>query len=98
VDPLGDEVTTILDPLLLRARGRIGSTLRGKWRLDSLLGVGVIYDRQTQIATTHTAVSVANLSPAGAIGWTGAEVALWSGPGTNAPTTAGGRYQPPAPQ
>ena len=38
--PADDEVTAILDPLLLRARGRIGSTLRGKWRLDALLGIG----------------------------------------------------------
>jgi len=35
-----EDVTTILDPLLLRARGRVGSMLRGKWRLDGLLGVG----------------------------------------------------------
>jgi serine/threonine protein kinase len=40
VGPADDEVTAILDPLLLRARGRIGSTLRGKWRLDALLGIG----------------------------------------------------------
>jgi hypothetical protein len=30
----------MLDPLLVRARSRIGSTLRDKWRLDVLLGVG----------------------------------------------------------
>lgn len=35
-----DAPTTILDSLTLRARGRVGSTLRGKWRLDQLLGVG----------------------------------------------------------
>jgi hypothetical protein len=64
----------------------------GEFNLDV-----VIYDRQTQTATTDTATSVATLSPAGATGWTGAEVVLWSGAGTNGPTTAGGRYQPPAP-
>jgi serine/threonine protein kinase len=40
VNSADEDVTTVLDPLLLRARGRIGSTLRGKWRLDALLGVG----------------------------------------------------------
>jgi len=35
-----DDVTRMLDPLLVRARSRIGSTLRDKWRLDVLLGVG----------------------------------------------------------
>ncbi len=39
-DASEDAATRLYDPLLLRARGRIGSTLRGKWRLDSLLGVG----------------------------------------------------------
>ena len=28
------------NPLILRAQERIGSTLRGKWRLDALIGVG----------------------------------------------------------
>jgi serine/threonine-protein kinase len=32
--------TTIYDPLVMQARGRIGRVLRGKWRLDALLGVG----------------------------------------------------------
>ncbi len=58
----------------------------------------VIYDRQTQTTITDTTTSIPNLSAEGAIGWTGAEVILWSGAGTNGPTTAGGRYQPPAPQ
>src|SRR5580704_5504658 len=40
VNSADEDVTTVLDPLLLRARGRIGSTLRGKWRLDALLGIG----------------------------------------------------------
>jgi hypothetical protein len=52
----------------------------------------VIYDRQTKSESTDTAPSPANLSAAGAIGWTGSEVLLWG------PTAAGGRYQPPAPQ
>jgi serine/threonine protein kinase len=30
----------IVDPLILRAQGRVGSTLHEKWRLDALLGVG----------------------------------------------------------
>jgi serine/threonine-protein kinase len=34
------EPTETLDPLVVRARERIGQTLRGKWRLDVLLGVG----------------------------------------------------------
>lgn len=29
-----------LDPLVVRARERVGTTLRGKWRLVSLLGIG----------------------------------------------------------
>jgi eukaryotic-like serine/threonine-protein kinase len=33
-------VTEFLDPLVLRARSRVGQTLRGKWRLDALIGVG----------------------------------------------------------
>src|SRR5580693_4464476 len=32
--------TEVLDPLILRARARVGAVLRQKWRLDSLLGVG----------------------------------------------------------
>src|SRR5580658_1374816 len=39
----GDEaevVTEFLDPLTVRARSRVGQTLKGKWRLDGLLGVG----------------------------------------------------------
>ncbi|HEV3189304.1 MAG TPA: protein kinase [Polyangiaceae bacterium] len=35
-----DAATSVYDPLVLRARGRVGSTLRGKWRLDALLGIG----------------------------------------------------------
>ena len=35
-----DDATRLLDPLLMRARTRIGVTLRGKWHLDVLLGVG----------------------------------------------------------
>jgi serine/threonine-protein kinase len=38
IDPEG--VTEFLDPLVLRARARIGTFLRDKWRLDVLLGVG----------------------------------------------------------
>jgi serine/threonine-protein kinase len=32
--------TQVLDPLVLRVRGRVGETLKGKWRLDVLLGIG----------------------------------------------------------
>ena len=35
-----DAATQLYDPLILRARGRIGSMLRNKWRLDALLGTG----------------------------------------------------------
>jgi eukaryotic-like serine/threonine-protein kinase len=35
-----DPVTELLDPLTVRVRSRVGQTLRGKWRLDGLLGVG----------------------------------------------------------
>src|ERR1700677_732607 len=35
-----DTVTEVLDPLTVRARSRVGQTLRGKWCLDMLLGVG----------------------------------------------------------
>jgi eukaryotic-like serine/threonine-protein kinase len=37
---LSDEVTKLFDPLLMRARARVGTTLRSKWRLDVLLGIG----------------------------------------------------------
>jgi len=40
VSSSADDVTELLDPLALRARARVGATLRGKWRLDALLGVG----------------------------------------------------------
>jgi serine/threonine protein kinase len=42
VDSVGDSnaVTEFLDPLMLRARARVGHVLRQKWRLDVLLGVG----------------------------------------------------------
>jgi len=33
-------VTEALDPVASRASGRVGEVLRGKWRLDALLGVG----------------------------------------------------------
>jgi eukaryotic-like serine/threonine-protein kinase len=33
-------VTQFLDPLTVQARTRVGQTLKGKWRLDVLLGVG----------------------------------------------------------
>ena len=36
----GDLKTEILDPLVMRARARVGSVLHSKWRLDVLLGVG----------------------------------------------------------
>jgi hypothetical protein len=58
----------------------------------------VIYDRQTQSQTTDTATSPIDMSSSGAMVWTGAEVVVWSGAGGTAPTSAGGRYQPPAPQ
>src|SRR5579863_5009689 len=35
-----DDVTELLDPLVVRARQRLGQVLREKWRLDVLLGVG----------------------------------------------------------
>lgn len=35
-----DSLTTAIDPSLMRAQARVGTTLRGKWRLDALLGVG----------------------------------------------------------
>jgi hypothetical protein len=35
-----DRPPQALDPLLLRAQMRVGTTLRSKWRLDLLLGVG----------------------------------------------------------
>src|SRR5271170_4084916 len=37
-----DEVTKISepDPMVMRAMGRVGQVLNGKWRLDVLLGVG----------------------------------------------------------
>ncbi len=35
-----DYETEIIDPMLLRARGRVGVVLREKWRLDVLLGLG----------------------------------------------------------
>jgi serine/threonine-protein kinase len=40
IDDEPDEVTAFVDPLVVRATGRVGQTLRGKWRLDVLLGVG----------------------------------------------------------
>src|SRR5271155_4280902 len=36
----GAAVTGASDPLVVRAQARVGSTLRDKWRLDVLLGVG----------------------------------------------------------
>ncbi len=36
----GDGGTEIMDPLVMRARARVGSVLHSKWRLDVLLGVG----------------------------------------------------------
>jgi hypothetical protein len=35
-----DAVTQQVDPLVKRAQTRVGSTLRGKWHPDVLLGVG----------------------------------------------------------
>src|ERR1019366_242632 len=35
-----DDLTQLLDPLVVRARQRVGQVLREKWRLDALLGVG----------------------------------------------------------
>src|ERR1019366_1579132 len=40
IDDEADQVTAFLDPLVVRARGRLGQVLHGKWRLDVLLGVG----------------------------------------------------------
>jgi serine/threonine-protein kinase len=40
VDDEPDAVTEFLDPLLVKAKGRLGQVLRNKWRLDVLLGVG----------------------------------------------------------
>jgi serine/threonine-protein kinase len=40
VDDEADAVTAFLDPLVMRAKGRLGQMLRNKWRLDVLLGVG----------------------------------------------------------
>jgi serine/threonine-protein kinase len=39
-DPSFDEVTRLVDPLVARAKTRLGQVLRQKWRLDVLLGVG----------------------------------------------------------
>ncbi len=35
-----DSLTTAIDPTRMRAQTRVGTVLRGKWRLDVLLGVG----------------------------------------------------------
>jgi serine/threonine-protein kinase len=35
-----DDVTNVLDPVVVRAKGRVGQVLKEKWRLDVLLGVG----------------------------------------------------------
>jgi serine/threonine-protein kinase len=35
-----ESVTELIDPILVRARSRIGTVLREKWRLDVLLGLG----------------------------------------------------------
>ncbi len=35
-----EPATNVLDPLVIRARGRVGQVLKEKWRLDVLLGVG----------------------------------------------------------
>jgi serine/threonine-protein kinase len=35
-----DEAADLVDPLIQRARGRLGQVLNGKWHLDVLLGVG----------------------------------------------------------
>ncbi|MGO9836652.1 MAG: hypothetical protein ACLP1X_20850, partial [Polyangiaceae bacterium] len=40
VDDEPDEVTAFLDPLVVKAKSRLGKTLHNKWRLDVLLGVG----------------------------------------------------------
>jgi serine/threonine protein kinase len=40
VDVSADTVARPVDPVLERARARVGTTLRNKWQLDSLLGVG----------------------------------------------------------
>src|SRR3990167_97856 len=34
-----EAVTELIDPLLVRARSRVGSVLKEKWRLDVLLGL-----------------------------------------------------------
>jgi len=34
------DITLEIDPLLYRAKARVGTTLRGKWHLDALLGLG----------------------------------------------------------
>jgi serine/threonine protein kinase len=47
--PIGDSSESA-DPLVVRARARVGSTLRDKWRLDVLLGVGGM---ATVYAATH---------------------------------------------
>jgi eukaryotic-like serine/threonine-protein kinase len=50
-----DDVTRLLDPILIRARSRIGTTLREKCRLDVLLGVGGM--AAVDAATHPTAMS-----------------------------------------
>src|SRR5271165_204467 len=40
VDDEADQVTAFLDPLIVRAKGRLGQILHNKWRLEVLLGVG----------------------------------------------------------
>jgi serine/threonine protein kinase len=40
-DSLGpDDVTQLTDPMVMRAKARVGQVLKEKWRLDALLGVG----------------------------------------------------------
>jgi hypothetical protein len=58
----------------------------------------LIYDRATQTQSSDMAISPPNMSAAGAIAWTGAEVVLWSGANGSVVTDAGGTYQPPAPR
>jgi serine/threonine protein kinase len=84
MDPMTDAAPEIADPLLHRAQTRLGITLRDKWRLDALIGVG---GAAAVYAATHrngSRVAVKILHPEMSTNAFARERFLWEGYVANA--------------
>src|SRR5258708_32097780 len=82
--PAGGVASGIVDPLLLRAQARVGSTLCAEWRLDALIGIGGVASVYAATRGNGSRVEVKVLHPELSTNAVVRERFLWEGYVANA--------------